>query len=86
MDAELAEHLINLERVPEDLAMGLELEAIDIERELMQAEGHGRISDAIELRGELAQVHEDLVSVAEVTVEPTDPARIAAPRAGEVAA
>jgi hypothetical protein len=86
MQAEQAEHLVRLECVPEDMAMGLELEAIDLERELLQAEEHGRVRDALALRGELAEVYNDLVTVAELTVEPSPPARIAARRAGDIAA
>jgi hypothetical protein len=75
-----------MQGLPEDVAMGLELEAIDLEHELVEAQAHGRLHEATGLRRELDEVYDELDHVAADAVRPQRPARIAAPRAGDVAA
>jgi hypothetical protein len=48
----------------QDQAMGLELQAIELEAELEWAEAQGRVADARDLRGQLVSALNDLASVA----------------------
>jgi hypothetical protein len=65
--------MANAHAAPADRAMGLELEAIDLESALEWAEAQGRATDAGALRVELVAVLEELGRVAD-----TIPARVAA--------
>ncbi len=50
---------------PQDQAMGLELQAIELESELEWAEAKGRYDDARALRRQLVDVLNELATVAE---------------------
>jgi hypothetical protein len=50
---------------PVDQAMGIELQAIELESELEWAEAQGRIGDARDLRRQLVSVLNELASVSE---------------------
>ncbi len=66
-----------------DQAMGLELEAIDLEVQRKWAESQGRVDDEARIVDELGAVFDDLAEVSETL--PADPAVIEAPRAGDIA-
>lgn len=69
-----------------DRAMGLELEAIDLEVQRKLAESQGRADDVTKLAQELSTVYEDLAQVSEsIPAEepPADTATIDAPRGAD---
>lgn len=66
-----------------DRAMGLELEAIDLEVQRKWAESQGRTDDAAKLTEELVAVFDDLAEASEAV--PVDPATVQAPRAADTA-